>query len=186
MTPLKTKTARGKQAQRWLAGRPGHIDAAPVRAFITDLRDEGFGPDLIGLTAGVSGAVVHRILQGTYPTCQTRVGARIMAVTRTAMYAQASGGHLVPAIGVRRRIDALGALGWSYADIGVVYTTARGRSVHAHTRAHVLAVYDRLSMTVGPSARARLLAHQKGFLPPLAWDDETIDDPNTAGTKAAA
>ena len=45
----------------------------------------------------------------------------------------------------------------------------------------VSAMYDRLSMQPAPesitAARTRLWASRKGFAPPLAWDDETIDDP---------
>lgn len=42
-------------------------------------------------------------------------------------------------------------------------------------------LYDRLSMTPAPASRgatrARNDARRKGWFPPLAWDDDTIDDP---------
>jgi hypothetical protein len=96
---------------------------------------------------------------------------------------------LVDATGSRRRIQALAALGWPYrriAEVGgfesaQVYTLTRATVVHKDTAAKVAAVYDRLSMQVprpsSSTTRARKAAARKGWLPPLAWDDETIDDP---------
>lgn len=49
------------------------------------------------------------------------------------------------------------------------------------TAADVAAVYDRLSMIVPDwhryRTRTRNAALARGWLPPLAWDDDTIDDP---------
>ena len=47
-------------------------------------------------------------------------------------------------------------------------------------------VYDRLSMTPGPSQVCRDRARARGYLPPLAWDDDSIDDPRAvpAGSDA--
>jgi hypothetical protein len=42
----------------------------------------------------------------------------------------------------------------------------------------VRVVYDRMSMTPGTSAYARNRAERQGWLPPLAWDDEMIEDPD--------
>jgi DNA-directed RNA polymerase specialized sigma24 family protein len=50
--------------------------------------------------------------------------------------------------------------------------------VHRDTAAKVRALYNELSMTPGPSPRSRRLAKAKGWPPPLAFDDETIDDPD--------
>ena len=44
-------------------------------------------------------------------------------------------------------------------------------TLDAHDR--IADAYDELSMRQGPSVRNRRL----GYPPPLAWDDETIDDP---------
>lgn len=102
---------------------------------------------------------------------------------------------LVDPTGTRRRLQALAALGWSARMIGERYgfapSTVRlwGNSprVQRATRDRVRRIYDELSMTL-PPRRDRFEAHnvsltvnnarRSGFLPPLAWDDDTIDDPD--------
>jgi DNA-binding transcriptional MerR regulator len=91
--------------------------------------------------------------------------------------------------GTRRRIQALVRVGWPLREIftrlgygprsrpaNVLY----GRQVHRSTALRVAAVYDELSMTPGPSSLAAARAAGKGWAPPLAWDDDTIDDPAAA------
>jgi len=50
--------------------------------------------------------------------------------------------------------------------------------VMATTAEKVRAIYDELSMIPGPSDYGRVRAVNRGWVPPLAWDDDTIDDPN--------
>ncbi|WP_329123945.1 hypothetical protein [Streptomyces sp. NBC_01353] len=42
----------------------------------------------------------------------------------------------------------------------------------------IRAAYEALSMRTGTSAKTRLRAQRSGWAPPLAWDDDTIDDPH--------
>ena len=51
------------------------------------------------------------------------------------------------------------------------------RRVNRDTYQAVADLYDRLSMTPGPSQEARDRAKRKGWRPPLAWDDDSIEDP---------
>lgn len=94
----------------------------------------------------------------------------------------------VPAIGTKRRLRALQAIGWTLTEIANQIGTKRSRVekwcseeriyVYATTAARVDEVYERLSMgrPVGPWAtRTRNMAARKGYAPPLAWDN--IDDP---------
>jgi plasmid maintenance system antidote protein VapI len=91
----------------------------------------------------------------------------------------------VDATGTIRRIEALHALGWRQKDIAA-HLGARWQSVagmriagrvYRSTADRIAQVYDRLSMTPGPSKLGRERALARGLVPPLAWDDETIDDP---------
>lgn len=89
--------------------------------------------------------------------------------------------------GAARRLQALAAAGWRVADIArhsglsaptVNYLMHRKRErVYPKTYSAVVAVYDKLSMRQGYSTRARRRAERLGWAPPLAWDDDTIDDP---------
>jgi transcriptional regulator with XRE-family HTH domain len=98
--------------------------------------------------------------------------------------------RLVNGAGTRRRLRALAAIGWTYADIAArmgketaaVQRIARDEHprVREVTAAAVKCVYADLSMTPGRSENVRRYAARKGWAPPLAWDDDTIDDPDAA------
>lgn len=97
----------------------------------------------------------------------------------------AKGNMRVDAAGVRRRLHALQRMGWSYTHLaprfGVSYQAvaswADEATVYRSTVERVRAVYDELWDQPGPSVIARQRAERKGWAPPLAWDDDTIDDP---------
>ena len=97
----------------------------------------------------------------------------------------------VPTIGLQRRAQALLCLGWSYSAQADAAGMARPNYHEAVTRSpwvrratadRILRAYDTLSMQVAPdgysATRARDLAEANGFAPPLAWDDDTLDDPD--------
>lgn len=102
-------------------------------------------------------------------------------------------------VGVVRRVQALTRLGWSAPQIadaaGVPYTTIVRLRDHADRqvvgrddlRDGIATAYDALSMRVPPLSRwtSRLSgkAERAGWAPPLAWDEDAIDDPaaNPAG-----
>ncbi|MFD8516516.1 hypothetical protein ACFV27_36930 [Streptomyces antimycoticus] len=111
----------------------------------------------------------------------------------------------VPALGAMRRIRALYALGHFNRDIAAaagvskdaVCALAAGqwKTLKVQHDAGIRRAYDQLSMSVGESWKTRRLAERQGWAPPLAWDDETIDDPkarprrgkrSTAGVDEAA
>lgn len=95
-----------------------------------------------------------------------------------------SGTVKVPSIGAVRRLRALHAIGWTRKQIATeVGMTESGTLFHQemitrglHNR--IAAVYDRLQATPGPSAASQRYARNKGWAPPLAWDEDTIDDPH--------
>lgn len=99
-------------------------------------------------------------------------------------------GRLEPALvdptGARRMMQALACIGWPlYVQMQMVGrsptagipTWARTK-VHRTTAQRIRELYNRLSMTPGPSPRCAARARGRGWYPPLAWDDDTIDDPD--------
>ena len=92
-----------------------------------------------------------------------------------------------PPKGFRRRVEALQALGWSLNHIATELGTTPQIIRHGAFRATyittarykaLLALYERLSMTVPDDPRAnrrRMIAARKGYAPPLAWDDIDTD-----------
>lgn len=105
--------------------------------------------------------------------------------------------RVVPTHGVRRRVEALQAIGWSLTTIGehmgmtpAVLQKAMTRSTcsRAQTLQRAIAAYEALSMSVpsDPYAnRRRIIAARKGYLPPLAWDDIDSDPEPSADTDDA-
>lgn len=94
-------------------------------------------------------------------------------------------GH-VDGTGTRRRLQALVANGWpmlALADELGISKCAVSQLCNAQARARwttvarVRVVYARLADLEGPSSSARIRARNRGWLPPLWWDDDTIDDP---------
>lgn len=99
-------------------------------------------------------------------------------------------------VGVVRRVQALTRLGWSAPQIsvasGVPYTTVVRLRDHADRkvvgrddlRDQIATAYAELSMKVPPytrwTVRVANAAAAAGWPPPLAWDDDTIDDPAAA------
>jgi hypothetical protein len=114
--------------------------------------------------------------------------ARRAAHTRWMRRYRAEGRRrLVPADGSVRRVQALQVLGHRYRDIADATTvsaeTVRGaldwdrERVSVHTADAIAAAYRVLSDRPGPSAVTASRAVARGWLPPIAWDDDTIDDP---------
>lgn len=103
---------------------------------------------------------------------------------RTRLYL--NGGPLtVDATGTRRRLRALACNGWTNdllaARLGVSGSAVRAwtynERVRRSTVARVAALYDQLWDQPGASSRTAARAARAGWAPPLAWDDDTIDDP---------
>lgn len=99
------------------------------------------------------------------------------------------GDQMVPAIGTRRRVRALKALGFSGGEIGkhlgITYQavhkleTSKASKVYAHTAKSVAEVYAQLSLAspIGPHReRIRNHAARLDYALPRQWLD--IDDPN--------
>ncbi|HEY2086282.1 MAG TPA: helix-turn-helix domain-containing protein [Mycobacterium sp.] len=105
--------------------------------------------------------------------------------------------HIDPT-GTMRRLQGLFALGHTAHDLAPALNVSPSRvnqiasghwdRVHVNTRDHVIRVYDLLSMIRPEGWRAdrqRRYARKVGWIVPLAWDDDVIDDPNAkpAGLK---
>jgi hypothetical protein len=92
--------------------------------------------------------------------------------------------------GTTRRLQALVAIGWDTEHLAsqlgwtpnCLTAVLNGSNPPNGTHHPVATLYDRLSMTPGPNPDARTHAQQHGWAPPLAWDDDDLDNPT--GTPA--
>ncbi len=167
--------------------RPLKVSAAVARTHIARLVAAGMSKAQISRTTGVGDGVISSIANGTSRRIYTSTAERILALT----VATPGPDDHRPIHGARRRIGALMAMGWSLSEqarrSGIPLATLEAlmfrqerRWVHARTHWHLCLVYDRLSMRRGPSAHSRAAARRNGWPPPLAWNDEWLDDPRTA------
>lgn len=120
----------------------------------------------------------------------TAAFARYSADLRKRRYL-ARGNILIPNIGVTRRLQALACVGWSSADIaaelGLVgrchiedHRTGKTRLVTRQFHRRIVDLYDRVWDKPAPgmhAKRTRNYAAKNGWLPPLALDDDMIDEP---------
>lgn len=195
-----TKVSEQERAQRktdrgW---RSQYINSQPVRNHITPIRCTGEGIKQIAKLCGTSRGAVHSIVDR-----RTRPGVKVLPSTATKILSAAmpptssvmpAGGQCVSAIGLTRRLRALVADGYTPSmlshELGIA--PADGYALFGHCdyvptaiAQAVADLFNRLEMIPGPSDRARALTHQLGWAPPLAWDEDGIDDADTHLSAAA-
>lgn len=190
-------TYERRRAKDRAYGRPAYVDATPVRTHVQQLQAQGMGWKRIAAAANLQTSVVWKLLYGD-PTRGLAPTKRVMPKTRDALLAvtlDLAPGLTIDGTGTRRRLQALVADGWSMSELARrlnvlpsnLHTTVHGRKeVTVATATKAAALYDQLwDSTPPPSgrhgsvpARARAYASRKGWVPPLAWDDETIDNPD--------
>jgi transcriptional regulator with XRE-family HTH domain len=172
--------------------------AEPVRRHVIALMEAGIGYHRIAELAGVSNTNVAALLYGKRGKAVVRVkseNARKLLALRVDQTPRAGGVRIDP-IGTSRRLQSLVALGWTQAQLArrIGWTPANfgdlvhgRRAVNQSTADKVVALYEALSMTPPPQAtqrerigasRARNYAKARRWLPPLALDDERLDDPD--------
>ncbi|WP_017602227.1 hypothetical protein [Nocardiopsis lucentensis] len=183
---------RNRQA---LYGRPTTdlVDAEPVREHVRALIAAGMGTRTIAAAAGTTRQHVTALLNGR-PHRGTPPTRRMDPARAAALLAVTAAPRLVCSDGSRRRIDALGAIGWTRTRLAArLGTTVQNLSwslrrpqVTADTAEKIRVLYEEL-WNQPPTAssrfeqagitRALARAEQLGHPPPVGWDDDLIDLP---------
>jgi hypothetical protein len=188
MSRLEYQRAYYRLYRRQTAGWHALVDDTAVVEHLHACLDVGMSVAQIGVAAGLSEDTVRRHVDnpGGFKIRQSTAD-RILAVTPR---------RPVTAVGMTRRIRALNALGWSSTviakhagvDVENVRRWRRGDRTNSPHRARdaLLRTYDELSMrtpsTATPAQRKSVSrtvneARRNGWVTPLAWEDDTIDDP---------
>lgn len=178
-------------AKRWRVERArGHKRTTdPKRAQIhvqTLTATHGVSIRAIAETAGVTPSVISNLNRGICPGLKVTTEKAILAVTPQAIFNRPLQTGFVPNIGARRRIQALMAIGYRHQDLTPQLGFSTGTLLHQigewiSKAKHdaVAALYEELWDTPGPApATSRVRIEKAGYAPPMAWDDDTIDDPN--------
>ncbi|WP_333757990.1 hypothetical protein [Streptomyces sp. ISBFB 2968] len=178
---------------KWQSPR---VDAEPVRAHVRAVLSTGMSEAALEARLDLSRGRFRHLLTGTDGRPPGREVERETAEKVLAFWptlADFPDTASIDATGTRRRAEALAVLGWSGArlaqEIGMLKdnfnTCLRAQRVSARFARKVAALYDRLwsqrpeDHGVAPSVAGwtRKRAAAAGFVGPLAWDDDTIDDP---------
>lgn len=178
----------------------GRLPVAPVRAHLEYLARYGMGAEVVSTITGIPIATLGGIRWGRrsrktgemVPTqTVTRAHSKAILALQPELHLLADGAF-VPARGTQRRLQALGALGWTLTALGDrlglaerrVAAILQERFVTARTARSIVALYDELWATrptgttpnqLATIRRATRRAARLGWVPPMAWDDIDTD-----------
>jgi lambda repressor-like predicted transcriptional regulator len=169
----------------------GFTDAAEARGHALALRAAGVGYRRMAVLAGLNHVTVRHLLAGKFDRISKKTANGILSIPLDALAA----GARVDSTGARRRVEAMCLNGWSFpklsercgVDIDTLRDIVNGRQTTSRTVAKVKALYDEIwdqeppaksRHDRGAQSRVRGWAERRGFLPAMAWDDDTIDDPD--------
>lgn len=169
------------------------VDAEPARAHVRVLLAAGIGRRRIAALAGCSDARITELVKGK---CGKAPQARIRPALADKLLAICADAHApgaaVDADGTHRRIQALACLGHTLTGQAARLGMSTGNYAALLDRDRVLratadkvrVLYGEVSRLPSPTGygttRIRNLARAQGWFPPVAWDDDTIDDPAVA------
>lgn len=193
-TPNQVRAAKQRRRRRLIAyGRyeTPLVDPGPARAHIDALRTFGLSKDAIAGLAGVHEGMIEQITSPGHHQYRTTIRRDTEAAILAARFDldQVPPHRQVDIIGTQRRIRALSCMGWSQSyladrlDVTVAavgfYLKPTRRYVTVGVALRIRSLYAELSHRAGPSHRCAARALRRGWVPPMAWDDDTIDDPAT-------
>lgn len=165
----------------------GYTDSARASRHLKALNAAGFSWRQLAALTGMTEQGLYLARDGVRVRVATE--QKILGVPLPAPF---SGRGLVDAVGLQRRIRALQALGWTQRELERrmdlhprrLSTVLRRPQVYTPIARAISRVYDELSMTLGPSQKTRAIARNQGWPPPLAWNDDEIDDPSATPNHA--
>lgn len=164
-------------------GQRRRTDATQTRVHIERLLAGGWTQAQIARAAGIVHHLVSDIIHGK----QAIANKTAYAILSVPISAPPADSRDVDATGTMRRLQALAAIGWPIAQLAPqfgIFATALGniargelRTVRRTTADTIALHYQHLIRQPGPSNRCRILARNKGWHGPAAWDGTAIDDP---------
>lgn len=169
---------------------PRYVPILRAVSHIRTLQRYGHNYQWIGRTAGVSPRTIWKLNTFHVDRCGAAIEAKILAVRPD--FDSLADGHVIPATGVRRRIQALATLGWSQRELSRrlglhpdnVSKFMESDGVMMRTHRRVAALYDEMWNTPAPTethnqrvqvSRIKNRARGLGWVPPMGWDDIDTD-----------
>lgn len=176
---------------------PTYIDGQETKAHLRELVAAGMAFRHIVARTGLSKDTLQKLhAQPDDAVCRVErdTADKLLAVPVSeafTAYRYVNASCVVDGTGSRRRLRALVAAGWTQRELaqrcGWVYEglnaflNTEGKDLTAGAARRVEAVFRELQLQpAGPSTKSRRLAQRRGWLPPLAWDEDSIDDPDAS------
>jgi lambda repressor-like predicted transcriptional regulator len=162
-------------------GEYGTTDATPVAVHLRALRKLGWSLCAVEELHGLARSNLRRVARGDTDRVRILTARRVLAIPLQRPDLKCS----VDALGTRRRVEALGRMGWTARTVSVAVGLKpatlsamlfRG-TVSMATANRVAEFYQQHSEGFGGNARFAAKARSLGYPPPSAWDEDTIDDP---------
>jgi transcriptional regulator with XRE-family HTH domain len=163
----------------------GLVDVAEVREYLDEMRRSGVGTRKIADTTGLSRSTVWQIVRGATSAVRPETRARVLSLPHPhELIAYA------PGLGASRRVRALHAMGWSFAEMArqLGWPSSRVSMLANHpgtirrvSASEVKQLYQQLENQLPPDTKAarrsRLRSQRYGWAGPAAWDGLDMDDP---------
>lgn len=167
----------------------GYVDTTPAKERLRLLRERGLTLEMLE-AQGITRSVVARVDRGRQ-RIHRLTEERIFNVPIPLKVVPSGAG--VPVLGMRRRLQALAAIGWPQTllaeQMGLTQSMLANRLARTHVTAKTARaaaeLFTKLQSTPGPSVIAASRARAKGWEPPFAWDTESIDDPDAELVQAS-
>lgn len=179
---------------RHTTGRPRRVDARPYIKLAERYAAHGWSHSQMADLAGCCETIFFALINGRSVHLNQKTARQLDAMPTTPPDAPGRT-RSVNATGSIRRVRALIAIGHDLISIAKaigITDTALGRIINnEHERitarnAHAItALYSKWAITPGTSIRSRNRAAALGWHGPMAWDADTIDDPNAEPETAA-
>lgn len=158
--------------------------ALKAQIHVQSLTVQGVSVRSIAEAAGTDASTISELNRGIKKSITHAREAKILAVTPEAIFERPNPEGFVLNIGGRRRIQALLYMGWRHKDMtewfgfsSALVLSQVGNWISRRKHDAIKAAYDQHWNQQGPSAKTTRLAIKAGYAPPLAWDEDEIDDP---------
>lgn len=204
---MTTESAALKYARsRWVQRRRAliqegrwqpYVSAQPVRDHVNAIRATGMSAGRISERTGVGVGTLNVLLFGGHgypPADQIRKESADILLGFWPTLDDYADNALISSIGTLRRTQALATMGWGGMELArrsgrfrrnALYRMRPDLRVSAYLARAVRDLYNELADQPAEQAgvyttsatRARVKAARAGFAGPIAWDDDTIDDP---------
>lgn len=164
-------------------GIPNRVPPTRVQKRLTHMRTTMSWGQIAAVT-GCSAAHLREILRGDRPAINRLTEEKVLTARPAPARAR---GMYIDATPSVRRVQALMTIGHPQHAIAAAAGTptnrvrllATGQTVMRQMLADKIeTAWQTLRDTPGGSTRARNMAARLGWAPPIAWDDDTIDDPD--------